>query len=627
MIRYFTFISLLFISLLGFSQVEYDEPEESKESKEAVAKQEAADKKENDDKKSALADKDIDPLVKALENYEVGDDMSLPVRIFWYFGVIGVTSIGLYILALALSLFSLVFKNKTRILFLSTLIGIAGFVTAQINSDIISSFEVDILKEKELESIRDNTRRQKEEEARYIKESKAIGSSNKFAEESVKDFNEMDKRKNEKSDDDDEDDYSNTKVYEEAINKKLEAEKKKAKGELEPAYKLAGKKKRVEGKVVKEKAIQDAVKVEEKDQGLAGRPMLRKDKYRADDYDRVNYSIAKWISALALLAFLISYVLCFNVGLKTLFPLPFAGPWMDFVREKTFTYLLVNQQLDKSSKMITTCVRRGENFIYYGEDYPLEGELISRVQFNWGSLIGRVASGIAYFFHDIDRARAMEQSRYLPIRKMGEWYATRIEKLTVKSPKTADIIDITVMCIKRGIKRIFIRAPFLIFVFIVSMLWVPYIFNIHAAFNNTVFLYYFVTVSVSMICMLFVDHPFMTIFLPVKAYRYGKMPENPMDMFDSAWFGREAYCVHDESLAVQNLFEFCSFLQTRAETRARTFRCLNIVWDFPKLPPQGIIDQLTDFSQAMNVRFILIASSGEYEQIEQSSFQTVEQVG
>ncbi|MCJ8331552.1 MAG: DUF4159 domain-containing protein [Lentisphaeria bacterium] len=46
MSRYFTFISLLFITLLGFSQVEYDQPEEPAVTKEAVAKQEA-----NDDSK------------------------------------------------------------------------------------------------------------------------------------------------------------------------------------------------------------------------------------------------------------------------------------------------------------------------------------------------------------------------------------------------------------------------------------------------------------------------------------------------------------------------------------------------------------------------------------------------
>lgn len=257
------------------------------------------------------------------------------MKLYEYFGIIGLTSILLWVAALVLLLWAWRRPQRHLLFYWAFALAIAGVILARINSASIGDIGVD---------------RTEEVEAAHRAYAAERGAARiSFAEDSGTDKLDMAGMKRDER----------TAVEAEASPEAAAAAA--AAGE-EPAYKRGAKVKREAGKKdVLIKEGQAELKPEK-----PPRQMKEPDVIMANRLDRYNLLCTNGVFYLLLLLILWDYFKNFNTTTATYFPMPIGGRLLDTLFPKTHSVLVEKPENAALAHYVETVVRKGESYIYFG---------------------------------------------------------------------------------------------------------------------------------------------------------------------------------------------------------------------------------------------------------------------
>jgi len=272
------------------------------------------------------------------------------VKLFEWFGVVGVTSILLWVLAIGLWVRYFVWVRDRWMVYAGVVLAVAALMFAEANSLAVSRIELDRSAERIAAA-----EREKEMTRAEIEAMRRNASRVRFAEDSAADRL----------------DVAGTEKDADRIEKSaLELAAEQAPDPF--AYRKEGKVEREAGKSRGLEEVEEmAEKVEAEEQTV--RKLPEPDYSRANRLDIANLRITRIVLLLAIGMVLLDYLLRFRGVFDDVFPLPMAGRWLDAVFPKTRTVLLAPGQDALLKWFIPHCVRKGETFVYFGPDDPLPG--------------------------------------------------------------------------------------------------------------------------------------------------------------------------------------------------------------------------------------------------------------
>lgn len=279
------------------------------------------------------------------------------VRLYTYFGLVGLLSIAVWLGALGALAYAAC-RRRASLWGLRALgLALAGLLLAYWNSAQVSRIEVDRTEELNAARARQLHERQAEQDAlkrraaqvRYVEDAKTDPLDLAGIE-----------------------DGSKKSVYERAAEE----------SEAAYLYKQTGKQQRDPGRRGAATNAPDMSEMvdEAADEAAAhsARVMPHADVIRANRLDRFNL----WLARLTLIAVLHwlgwDYVRRFNKTFETVLPLPLAGPWIDGLFPKTRAVLWRNAAPEQVRAYLETVVRKGEAFIDLGAAFPLDTPRLTR---------------------------------------------------------------------------------------------------------------------------------------------------------------------------------------------------------------------------------------------------------
>jgi ribosomal protein S27E len=260
------------------------------------------------------------------------------IKLYQYFGVIGMASILFWVMAGSMLLIYARHPRRHIHYFRVLAIALLAYVLAQINSDQVSAIQTD--RTEQIDAARLQQQQLREEEA-------GLGNVRvRFAEDTTRDRLDI---------------AGITTNEARALTGEANSST--------PAYRQKGKQTRETGKkqlleVDNEK--EDVAKATD-DGEKPLRMMKEDDVLRANRLDRYNLLIVNLLLWLSAVAFAGDYLWRFNQTFVWYFPLPISGAWIDHFFHKFRTVLLLRQKENLWKEFLEGVVRKGESFIYFGD--------------------------------------------------------------------------------------------------------------------------------------------------------------------------------------------------------------------------------------------------------------------
>ncbi len=145
-----------------------------------------------------------------------------------------------------------------------------------------------------------------------------------------------------------------------------------------PDYRKQGKQVRDAGR----RAASTNVVEREEESSRPERYMRQEDLLAANKLDRVNLMIVRLVLLVALGLALWDYLAWFNSTAESRWALPLAGKWMDDLFRKSHAVLVLSRAESRMTpdKYLERMVRKGENVIYFGDHDPWAGEVCPRLK-------------------------------------------------------------------------------------------------------------------------------------------------------------------------------------------------------------------------------------------------------
>lgn len=260
------------------------------------------------------------------------------LRLFIYFGVIGMASVLAWLAALAVLANYALHENRNRYYLRALLLTVVAWFLAGINADRVYEIQVDRTSEME-RLLKDQMEEMRENMAKSVV---------RFAEDGA--YDHLDLAGVQSAD--------SMNVYERAAMKSRET----------PFYKRHGKQTR-DADSLREDALLPQValtgaEVFRKEPGVRYLPENQMNEaIRLAGFNRNAVAVVFW---LAVLAILLDYLLRFNRTTGYRLPLPVAGPWVDAVSPKKHSSIMLSDAPDTVRAYLRDVARKGESFIYLG---------------------------------------------------------------------------------------------------------------------------------------------------------------------------------------------------------------------------------------------------------------------
>ena len=584
-----------------------------------------------------------------------------PLKLYTYFGLVGITSIICWAAALWMAYRYRRHEQRTKKYFAALLIALAGFYFSKVNSENVSSIRVD--RREEMEKAQQAKRKQQELEQKAAEDEKAEAEKEgkkEFSDLTVKEEElgadmkpetKLDASPPEKSktpqesatagtitteketesqgaadepapksgsgsedktgtisdtgEDENEDEGEN--IYEKATREGTDYD-----------YRKAGKKKRAEGKQDKDSAIESTVKKEEK---FAGKLLPEPDKLMADKLDIWNLFAARWILVLAITLVVWDYLTRFNTTFNTVMPLPIGGPWLDRLYPKNHVVILPWAPLNALRNFLQTIISKGETFIYFGNQNPCLKDRMLRlyVDLEDGEKDGAsLQNQPEESFLDTwlkKSARALKRvavisaagvkhlaafCRTIPSR-LPEWI--RLKRIRSRNPKLTEHLELLGLLLKRIGHRVLVRLPFVVMALLILMIPIPLFFRS----NEDALLYYILFLFAAPIPIIVFDTPLLDLSVRRLSFDRSNPPTSSDFVFESAWFSRYCFTIRDESLARELLLDLKVFLNARRIPYATAFRTVNILWDFNSAPDEEVLEELAALARKSNFRLLVVS--------------------
>lgn len=281
-------------------------------------------------------------------------------KVYLYFGAIGIASILAWTTALILFAAFSASRKRTKAYWIALVLASVGLLAALINSHYVFLFDVDRSSETAEGIERQRVLRQELEAVARSKAAKV-----RYVEDSSSDTLDLAGMSG-------------------AVQTGILAEA-AANVDSKYAYRQRGKQERaVSAAVATNRALPSVSRLAQMNAPTA-RLLLEADYHNAHRLDRINRFFARFAWWLALFLVPWDYLTRFNRTFGHLYPLPISHASIDSVWPKRHTVWVPGAGVVRMRTYLENVVRKGENFIYFGEEDPLpEGLSLPRVSFrNW----------------------------------------------------------------------------------------------------------------------------------------------------------------------------------------------------------------------------------------------------
>jgi hypothetical protein len=456
-------------------------------------------------------------------------------------------------------------------------------------------------------------------------------------------------------------------IYERAAAGELDAQV----SEAEPLYKREGLKLRNRGK--SRAGVRSHAAAGERVALAAGRRMNDKDKYAAVAWDKVNVFAARLVVLIAVVVLFMDYLRRFNSTFSFICPLPLASPTLDRLTHKAHTVRLPPEYRASLPAWLGAGVRKGETFIYFGDRSPFrDGARLARLHVPGGAEIlaaaadvldrsvaamGLFAAAAAPVLPATANRSARLRSALLgwSRRAAGHvaWAAVHairgtrrlLRALRVRGRQAllnagtrfpldpAGVALLRTALSRRGAqasgaplwsgralsRRVGLMARCRHRLALSVAAAVEFLRRHRAGsagcdpvrpprltrlLRNCAAAAAFVRTQA--LCAL--THGW-DVTLRVKTYSPARAPDSSAFVFESAWFGRYAFCVEGPHLSGLLIRDLCAFLESRVLPKARARRTVNIVWDVDA--PLGTQHEFKVMRRcaAMNYRWVRVTEA------------------
>lgn len=270
------------------------------------------------------------------------------VKLYVYFGIVGIASILAWLGALGLALNFAFHERRTFFFTRAVVLALIGVLLAQINSFNVSCIGVD--HRQELKEAHKRRRSAQQEEVDILKKRAA---NVQFAEDDSDDQLDLagvpssDKRS----------------IYEKAADERSGAEQRKKSGR---------KRWQPIGVATADQTLTVDMGESVEEKRTAARLLPQRDLNRADQLDFLNVWIARLVLFAVLLVLVMDYFNRFRRTVGAVLPLPISGRFVDALFPKKHSAVLRGGQPKFVQSYLETVVRKGECFMYCGEtDFTL----------------------------------------------------------------------------------------------------------------------------------------------------------------------------------------------------------------------------------------------------------------
>lgn len=500
-------------------------------------------------------------------------------KLYLYFGIVGIASIGLWLGALILAINYAFHERRTFFFSRAVVLALAGILLAQINSCNIGHIQVDRRQE-----IREALERQRQAQQAELDTLKRRAANISFAEDNTVDALDLAGVSS----------FDNRSVYEKAADEKSGDEQRKQSGR---------KRWRPVGDAVTEQALDPdrILKAELESSGETttptGRLLPQRDVMRADQLDMLNRWASRLVLGLVLLAFILNYFRYFNRTVDPLLPLPFSGRLIDSLFPKKHSVVLRGGKPGWPQHYLETVVRKGECFVYCGDtDIPLPSSM-PRVYLPLDAM-GR------YFIEVIRPVFLLKWARRLgQISIVGQSLKSRLA--WPRGMALARRIGITIWTKIRILLHV-LGIPF-------RWLWKK-ISSMNCLRRLTGKLWNSISKILHWITEKFRNwRNSIFEFYQVRIIDTTAQPRlaGPHFICECAWFDRYCFTTRglDQSLALVSAFR--RFISERIPPRASAAKTIHLLWNLREPPDPKLLHPLAVFSKEVNVKLVILAGDSQ----------------
>jgi hypothetical protein len=505
------------------------------------------------------------------------------LRLYTYFGVIGIVSIMLWLAVLVVLVNYC--RHQHRFIFFTraAVLAACACLVAAINSYFVSRIEVDTSHELKLEF------EQRQKELNYLKERAARV---KFIEDGRYDSMDLAGIAGKES----------LSIYENAargtehsyLYKQDTVQKKPAPAEG--------------AKLDLETAIASSERTGPEKRGARQLPLI--DVITANRWDKINRSAAALVFLIALLATIWDYLSRFNKPFGIRLPLPVSSRFVDHFFQKAHAALFSSVSPALVHDYLRAIVQKGETFIYFGANGP----------FNEQMSLARLSLPLHHLWKEFFRLmRPCPLPRDHPLEKPVNTFPVSPRKfprlislLIAVRLKSAGSIRLIFFMLISAIKKnlLFIRKllgpvlkPWQAGVRFLNGLCSSFLLQ-HRGLKSFI---------ENIKCGIIELFP-----VQILTYSPGQPPFSDMFVCESAWFGRYCFVLNDAETGYSLLESIRRFLEVRAIPHAMARQTVNIVWNSGTLIPERIAKDIASLSRETNFKFVLVADQAlplEYQNI------------
>lgn len=298
-------------------------------------------------------------------------------KLWFYFGAIGTISVLGWVAALILFAAFLRSRRRTQIYWIALVAAVSALLFAKINSHHVSVIEVD-RSEEQAQAIE----RQKQLRQQLEQDQQKKAANVRFAEDTPTDALDL---------------AGVTTTFADKYEQAAAAE-----DPAKYAYRQRGKQQReVSASAETNEVVAGGVAQEVKPQ--LARQLPESDVVKANRLDRINLFCAQFTFIVACVFVAWDYLSRFNRTLGHLYPLPIAHRAIDSAWPKQHTVLMQGAAPEMITTYLKNVVRKGENFIYFGECDPLpEAQTLPKLGLRnwvWWSL-QKITMGVGHKSYD-----------------------------------------------------------------------------------------------------------------------------------------------------------------------------------------------------------------------------------
>jgi len=276
----------------------------------------------------------------------------------------------------------------------------------------------------------------------------------------------------------------------------------------------------------------------------------------ANRLDRTNLLLVRIVLLLTVLALLLDYLLRFNSTLRPLYPLPLAGRILDWLVPKTYSALVPTKLPALIQNYMRNVVRRGEVFIYLGDDDPWHWPQVVRFNCSW--------HGLAQVLRDNPLGE--------PVARVGARIVASVGQQTQK--------------LRRPLARIksWCRPLLMILRLILKFLFWPLLklLQLFCRHYPEIANLIIAVVAATWHALLWVwqrfRHGFVAWITRIH-YDAGNPVLSSQFVFESAWFGRYCFCIADPDQHQVVMVQLIADLEARRRCGARARRTVHLLYN------------------------------------------------